>query len=107
MFVVVFLVTRRAIPLFRAMQTKIDRINQVMREALAGVRVIRAFVRTDHEEERFDEANRDLFDTSIRVNRLFAVTIPGDDGHLQPLDGRRDVVRRACASTPAGCRSAT
>jgi ATP-binding cassette subfamily B protein len=58
------------------MQAKIDRINQVMRETLAGVRVIRAFVRIDHEERRFDEANTDLFDTSIRVNRLFAVTIP-------------------------------
>ena len=66
----------RAIPLFRAMQTKLDRINQVMRETLAGVRVIRAFVRTDHEERRFDEANLDLFDTSLQVNRLFAVTIP-------------------------------
>jgi ATP-binding cassette subfamily B protein len=69
-------VMSRAIPLFRAMQTKIDRINQVMRETLAGVRVIRAFVRTGHEERRFDEANTDLFETSIRVNRLFAVTIP-------------------------------
>ena len=44
------------------MQVKLDRINQVMRETLAGVRVIRAFVRTRHEEERFDVANRDLFD---------------------------------------------
>ena len=52
----------RAIPLFRAMQIKIDRINLVMRETLSGVRVIRAFVRTEHEEQRFDEANRDLMD---------------------------------------------
>jgi ATP-binding cassette subfamily B multidrug efflux pump len=70
------LVMSRAIPLFRAMQTKLDRINQVMRETLAGVRVIRAFVRTEHEEARFDTANVDLFQTSLRVNRLFAVTIP-------------------------------
>ncbi len=70
------LVMSRAIPLFQAMQRKLDRINQVMRETLAGVRVIRAFVRTQHEEERFEVANRDLFDTSIRVNRLFAVTMP-------------------------------
>jgi ATP-binding cassette subfamily B protein len=47
-----------------------------MRETLAGVRVIRAFVRTRHEEERFDEANVDLFNTALRVNRLFAITIP-------------------------------
>jgi ATP-binding cassette subfamily B multidrug efflux pump len=70
------LVMSRAIPLFQAMQKKIDRINQVMRETLAGVRVIRAFVRTKHEEERFEESNRDLFNTALRVNRLFAVTIP-------------------------------
>jgi ATP-binding cassette subfamily B multidrug efflux pump len=76
MAVFVGLVMARAIPLFGAMQVKLDRINQVMRETLAGVRVIRAFVRTEHEERRFDVANLDLFDTSIRVNRLFAVTIP-------------------------------
>jgi ATP-binding cassette, subfamily B, multidrug efflux pump len=70
------LVMSRAIPLFQAMQKKVDRINQVMRETLAGVRVIRAFVRTKHEEERFEEANQDLFNTALRVNRLFAVTIP-------------------------------
>ncbi len=70
------IITSRAIPLFRAVQTKLDRINQVMRETLAGVRVIRAFVRTRHEEARFDEANLDLFNTSLKVTRLFAVTIP-------------------------------
>jgi ATP-binding cassette subfamily B multidrug efflux pump len=73
---VIGLVMSRALPLFRAVQEKIDRINQVMRETLSGVRVIRAFVRTSHEEARFDEASRDLFDTSLRVTRLFAVTIP-------------------------------
>ena len=61
------LVMSRAIPLFRAMQVKLDRINQVMRETLAGVRVIRAFVRTRHEEARFDDASHDLFDTALRV----------------------------------------
>ena len=50
----------RAIPLFRSMQKKIDRINQVTREMLSGVRVIRAFDRTDYEEQRFDAANHDL-----------------------------------------------
>ena len=66
----------RALPLFAAMQVKIDRINQVTREALSGVRVIRAFVRTQHEEARFDVANRDLTATSLRVNRMFAVMLP-------------------------------
>ena len=76
MVVFLGLVISRAVPLFQAQQKKLDRINQVMREALAGVRVIRAFVRTRHEEARFDEASRDLFDTSLRVTRLFSVTIP-------------------------------
>jgi ATP-binding cassette, subfamily B, multidrug efflux pump len=76
MGLVIGIVMSRAIPLFRAMQIKLDRINQVMRETLSGVRVIRAFVRTDVEEARFDVANKDLFSTSIRVNRLFALMIP-------------------------------
>ena len=76
MGVVMGLVMTRAIPLFKAMQVKIDRINQVMRETLGGIRVIRAFVRSEHEELRFDEANRDLTATALRVNRLFAVTMP-------------------------------
>jgi ATP-binding cassette subfamily B multidrug efflux pump len=66
----------RALPLFRVMQAKIDRINRVMREYLEGVRVIRAFVRTGHEEQRFDDANADLTDTTLRVQRLFALMIP-------------------------------
>ena len=76
MFGFIFFITSRAMPLFRAMQVKVDRINQVMREALAGVRVIRAFVRVEHEEKRFDEASTDLFQTGLKVNRLFAVTFP-------------------------------
>jgi ATP-binding cassette subfamily B multidrug efflux pump len=66
----------RALPMFQAVQVKVDRINQVTREALSGVRVIRAFVRTRHEEERFEVANQDLTATSLQVNRLFAVMLP-------------------------------
>jgi ATP-binding cassette subfamily B protein len=62
-------------PLFRVLQLPRP-INQVMRETLAGVRVIRAFVRTAHEEARFDTVNQDLYQTGLRVNRLFALTIP-------------------------------
>ena len=76
MALVIGLVMSRAIPLFRATQTKIDRINQVMRETLAGVRVIRAFVRTRHEEARFETASLDLYDTQLRAARLFAFTQP-------------------------------
>ncbi len=70
------LVISRATPLFMSMQKKIDRINQVTREFLSGVRVIRAFDRTAYEEKRFDVANRDLTDTSLKVGRLFAMVFP-------------------------------
>jgi ATP-binding cassette, subfamily B, multidrug efflux pump len=65
-----------AVPLFRVMQVKIDRINQVLREQISGIRVVRAFVRTDYERERFDAANRDLTLTALRVNRLFTIAMP-------------------------------
>jgi len=70
------LIATRAMPLFRSMQKRTDRVQQVMRETLSGMRVIRAFVRTDHDEARYDVANRDLTDTALRTNRLFAMMIP-------------------------------
>jgi ATP-binding cassette subfamily B multidrug efflux pump len=73
--VVAFIVTR-AVPLFRRVQVKLDRINLVMREKLSGVRVIRAFDRDRHEERRFEVANIDLTETSLRVTRLFALLMP-------------------------------
>ena len=86
-------VMSRAIPLFRAMQAKLDRINQVMRETLAGVRVIRAFVRTRHEEaplrRREPRPVRHVHPGQPAVRGDH----PGDDADPQPVDGRDDVVR--------------
>jgi ATP-binding cassette, subfamily B, multidrug efflux pump len=65
-----------AVPLFQSMQVKIDRINQVLREQITGVRVIRAFNRTAYEKERFQGANADLTNTALRVNRIFALALP-------------------------------
>jgi ATP-binding cassette subfamily B multidrug efflux pump len=76
MALIVGTLMRKALPLFQAMQVKVDRVNQVTREALSGIRVIRAFVRTQHEEERFDIANQDLTATSLKVNRMFAIMLP-------------------------------
>ncbi len=76
MGIFLFVVLRRAIPLFRTIQARIDKINQIMRETLGGVRVIRAFARTDYEEKRFAQANQDLTDTTVRVFRLFALVFP-------------------------------
>ena len=74
LLVVVLLIT--VVPQFRTIQGKLDRINQVLREQITGVRVIRAFVRTNPERRRFGEANDDLTRTSLRVNRIFAVVMP-------------------------------
>jgi ATP-binding cassette subfamily B multidrug efflux pump len=74
--VVVGLTATRAMPMFRAIQARIDRINLVLREGLSGVRVIRAFNRVAHETRRFDQANLDLTSLSIRVNRLMALMMP-------------------------------
>ena len=76
MGVFIGLVVTRALPLFRSMQKKIDRINQVTREVLSGVRVIRAFDRVGYEEQRFDAANADLTGTTLKVTRLFAIVMP-------------------------------
>ncbi|MBE3582735.1 MAG: ABC transporter ATP-binding protein [Limnochordaceae bacterium] len=72
----VLFIATKGLPIFRAVQTKIDRINLIVRENLEGIRVIRAFNRTNYERERFQAANRDLTDTSIRVNRLMALMMP-------------------------------
>lgn len=77
-FMAVFLglLVSRAMPLFISMQKRVDRINQVMRETLSGVRVIRAFVRDDFERERFGVANTELTDNATKVFRLFALMWP-------------------------------
>ena len=76
MSLLIILLLRRIVPAFRMMQVKIDRINLVLREQIAGVRVIRAFVKTKQEEERFAEASLDLMQTQLRVTRTFAVMFP-------------------------------
>jgi ATP-binding cassette subfamily B multidrug efflux pump len=66
----------KGLPLFQAIQKKIDRINLVLREGLTGIRVIRAFNRESDQKKRFDEANLDLTTISVRVNRLMASLMP-------------------------------
>lgn len=64
------------VPLFKAMQLKLDQLNLVVREGLTGIRVIRAFNRTAHEKERFVEANRDLTETAVKVNKIMGALMP-------------------------------
>ncbi|MGO8722250.1 MAG: ABC transporter ATP-binding protein [Acidimicrobiales bacterium] len=76
LLVIILLLFWKAVPLFRSMQARIDRVNLVLREQITGVRVIRAFVRTSQEKERFAEANAALTNTGLRVNRMFALALP-------------------------------
>jgi ATP-binding cassette, subfamily B, multidrug efflux pump len=72
----ILIILRKAIPLFQVMQVKLDGLNLVLDENLAGVRVIRAFDRIGYEKRRFDVANLDLTDTTITVNQIVAALMP-------------------------------
>jgi ATP-binding cassette subfamily B multidrug efflux pump len=70
------IIISRMVPLFRSMQVRIDTVNRVLREQLAGIRVVRAFVREDLETARFAQANDDVTDTALRAGRLMALAFP-------------------------------
>ena len=72
----VALVIRRMIPQFRIMQESVDWVNRVLREQITGIRVVRAFVREDHERARFAEANTQYTGTALAVGRLMALVFP-------------------------------
>ena len=74
--VLVTLIISRMRPLFRMMQVRIDKVNQVMREQITGIRVIRAFVRDEREQARYGRANDDLTDVSLRAGKLMALMFP-------------------------------
>jgi len=70
------IIISKAMPLFKLMQIKLDKINLVLRENLTGIRVIRAFNRIEREQQRFAEANYVLCQNAIRVNKLMASLMP-------------------------------
>lgn len=72
----IFAVVSKGMPLFKAMQVKLDKLNLVLREGLIGIRAIRSFNRIDHEKRRFDKANVDLTKTAVKVNRIMALLMP-------------------------------
>jgi ATP-binding cassette subfamily B protein len=76
MLLAVALLMSRTIPYFRKMQGQIDRLNQILREQITGLRVIRAFVRDTSERQRFAAANDTLTDTALHTGRLIAAMIP-------------------------------
>ena len=63
-------------PLFMGVQKRLDRLNMVLQENLAGIRVVKSFVRMDREIKRFGEANEDLYKQQVKVNTLFSILFP-------------------------------
>lgn len=73
---VLYFIMSRSVPFYRVIQKKLDKISLITRESLSGARVIRAFSRQEKEQERFDEANNDYAEISMRVGRLSALLNP-------------------------------
>ncbi len=76
LLLVVALIVTRMVPAFTQMQARIDRVNQIMREQLTGIRVIRAFVRERQEQERFQGASDGVMETGLRAGNLMALMFP-------------------------------
>ncbi len=73
---VLITILRKVMPVFTSMQSKLDKVNMVLRENITGVRVIRAFTAESREEDRFEEANADMTAASIRSQTLVATLMP-------------------------------
>ncbi len=70
------LIIRVMVPGFRVMQARLDSVNRILREQITGIRVVRAFVRERYEADRFEVANEELADASLRVGRMMALMFP-------------------------------
>lgn len=71
-----YVLIRLSFPLFEKMQAKLDHVNTVLQENLSGIRVVKAFVRGEHEQNRFNTANKDFTDVAIKAIRLMALNLP-------------------------------
>ena len=76
LFVVMFLLIRATLPLFSVIQQKLDKVNTVLKENFAGIRVSKAFVRRDYENKRFNRANTDFTQVSVKTQRIVAINMP-------------------------------
>ena len=74
--VVVVVTTRKSHPWFKKQQKQVDVLNQVLREKLSGIRVIRAFVRTDYEEKRYDRENQEMLRIAVHAHKLMTALMP-------------------------------
>lgn len=76
LLILVVVLGSKAMPMFKSLQKKMDKLNRVIREGLTGIRVVRSFNRNEDELEKFEEANADYATTAIKVNRLLSLMSP-------------------------------
>ncbi|MGL5314350.1 MAG: ABC transporter ATP-binding protein [Peptostreptococcaceae bacterium] len=76
LIIVIALILKRAIPLFKSMQKRVDDLNRVFRENLTGIRVIRVFNKVELEEKRFRQSNSNLCEVAIKANRTMTLLMP-------------------------------
>ncbi|MCG7408542.1 ABC transporter ATP-binding protein/permease [Paenibacillus sp. ACRRX] len=73
---VLLILMRLSIPMFAKVQHKLDRVNTVLQENLSGIRVVKAFVRSEYEEKRFETANQHYFEHALKAFRTIAINMP-------------------------------
>jgi ATP-binding cassette subfamily B protein len=73
---ILYIFIRAAQPLFSTVQKKMDYLNQIMQENLTGIRVVKAFVRREHESSRFEKANTELYGASLKIMRILNIFLP-------------------------------
>ena len=79
LFVIVLIVvaiSKKIIPMYSVVQSKMDKLNAVIREKLSGIRVVRAFNKSEYEDGRFDKSNDELANTYVKINRIYAKVLP-------------------------------
>lgn len=76
LFVVLYLLIRYAFPLYSVVQQKLDKVNSVLQENLMGIRVVKAFVRDDYENTRFNRTNTNYTDMAVKATRLVSLNMP-------------------------------
>ncbi len=75
-FLIVFFISRRGIPLYAKVQTSVDKMVRIMREDVSGIRVIKALSKEDYERERFEEANSSTVSDELKASGVMAVSGP-------------------------------
>lgn len=74
--IIMFILLKKAAPIFSRVQTKLDAVNNIVQENVGGARVVKAYVREDYEDERFGRANDDLMNTNLSVQKIMAIMNP-------------------------------